>query len=253
MFSSIASFKPVIAAVTFTALMAVKCLLPPLENRGGAAKSEGKFRTEQVVASTGHGNALALLGGMRAIVASGCWLRANLAWERRDIAATTALIDLTVAADERSLYFWLNGARILANDVPEWRMAGPVPSAFRPVANEEQAQVALRFLEKGLRWHGPEAAIYIEMANIHFRRRGDMNEAARYYRLAAEQPGAPYYAARIHAELLRSLGRPAEALVWLRQIVVTLPVDDETARRDVVIERIKLLEQELGASKPNVF
>jgi tetratricopeptide (TPR) repeat protein len=213
----------------------------------GALSGEGRFRAEQLTASAGHGGMLALLGGMRSIAASGCWLRANLAWERRDQVATPALIDLTVAADERPLYFWLNGARILANDMPEWRMAGPVPRAFRPIANEEQAQLALRFLEKGLRWHGTEAALYIEMANIHLRRRGDLNEAARYYRLAAEQPGAPYFAARIHAELLRELSRPAEALAWLRQILAVLPADDESARRDVVLERIKLLERELAA------
>lgn len=232
-------------------------LIQPLERLAAVGTREGAFRQEQLAASVGHGSTLALLGGMRSMVASGCWLRANLAWEKRDAAATAALLDLTVAADERSLYFWLNGARILANDFPEWRMAGPVPSAFRPIANEECAQLALRFLEKALRWHGPDAAIYIEMANIQLRRRNDLNEAARFYRLAAEQPGAPYYAARIHGEMLLALGRPEEALVWLRQILVTLPANDELARRDVVLERIKLLEMEVASSpsglRPNVF
>ena len=88
------------------------------------------------------------------------------------------------------------------------------------------------------------------MANIHLRRRNDLNEAARFYRLAAEQPGAPYYAARIHGEMLLALGRPEEALGWLRQILVKLPANDELARRDVVLERIKLLEMEV-ASSPN--
>ena len=62
---------------------------------------------------------------------------------------------------------------------------------------------------------------------------------------AAEQPGAPYYAARIYGELLRELGRPAEALAWLRQILPALPADDPAARRDVVVQRIKLLEVEV--------
>ena len=46
--------------------------------------------------------------------------------------------------------------------------------------------------------------------------------------------------------MLLALGRPEEALVWLRQILVTLPANDELARRDVVFERIKLLEQEVA-------
>jgi len=247
MFSNGANSKGWFLVIAVVVLVAVGWLLQPVERLAGALAARQEFRHDQMMASAGHGGALALLGGMRSMVASGWWLRANLAWEKRDLAATTALIDLTVVADERPLYFWLNGARILANDMPEWRMAGPVPRAYRSVVNEQQAQVALRFLERGLRWHGPRAELYIEMANIHLRRRSDVEEAARYYRLAAEQPDAPYYAARIHAELLRELRRPTEALAWLRHVLNTLPEGDELARRDVVIERIQLLEQEAAA------
>ena len=84
------------------------------------------------------------------------------------------------------------------------------------------------------------------MANIHLRRRGDLEAAARYYRLAAEQPGLPYYAARIHGELLRELRRPAEALAWLRQTLAQLPENDELAARDLMLDRIKALELELA-------
>jgi alkylated DNA nucleotide flippase Atl1 len=73
-----------------------------------------------------------------------------------------------------------------------------------------------------------------------------VESAAACYRQAAELPGAPYYAARIHGELLRELGRPAEALAWLRRVAEKLPGDDPTARREVVLERIRALEQEVG-------
>ena len=247
MFSNTVNSKPAVFAVTFMALGAAGFLLRPIEHRAVVPAVPLEWRVEQLTAAAGHGSTLSLLGGMRSIVASGCWLRANLAWERCDPVATTALIELTVAADERPLYFWLNGARMLASDLPEWRLAGSVPAALRLRVNEEQAQLALRFLEKGLRWHGRDPALYIEMANIHLRRRGDASSAARYYRLAAEQPGAPYYAARIHAELLHELDRPLEALTWLRQILPALPVEDPLARREIVIERINALEQELAA------
>ena len=247
MFSSTGNSKPAVLGATLVTLGVAVILLRPLEHRIGVFAFPMAWRVEQLTAAAGRGSTLGLLGGMRSTVASGCWLRANLAWERRDLAATTALIELTVAADERPLYFWLNGARMLACDLPEWRLAGSAPAAFRPRVNEEQAQLALRFLEKGLRWHGADPALYIEMANIHLRRRGDAGSAAHCYRLAAEQPGAPYYAARIHAELLQELDRPLEALAWLRQILPGLPGDDPLARREVVIERIKALEQELAA------
>lgn len=253
MFSSVVNSDAIRIAAVVGLLAALAHLLRPVEAMARADARAGEVRSQQLAASAGHGRALALLGGMRSLVASASWLQTNLAWERRDRVATTALIDLTVAADERPLYFWLNGARMLANDVPEWRMAGPVPAAYRLKVNEEQAQLALRFLEKAIRWHGTDPAIYIEMANIHLRRRHDPGEAARCYRIAAELPEAPFYAARIHGELLRELRRPAEALAWLRKTLAALPPDDETARRDVVAERIGILERELAAKPADVF
>ncbi len=200
-------------------------------------------RMEQAAALAGQAGLPAALGGLRSVVAGGFWLRANLAWERRDEAATAAWIALTVAADERPVYFWLNGARMMADDMPAW-LPPSAPAPVRQRVTEDCAQRALQLLERGLRWHGPDAALYVEMAGIHLRRRGDLAQAAEYYRRAAEQPGAPYYAARLHAELLCALGRPREALGWLRQVLPGLPADDPAARREVVIARIQTLEQE---------
>lgn len=245
MHSNVGSFKPVTLGVTLAVLLAGVFLLRPLEQRLRLPAAPGGMRSEQLADLAGRGGLLAVLGGMRAAVAGGFWLRANLAWERRDSAATVALLGLTVAADERPLYFWLNGARMLAYDLPEWQPAGP--AAVRQRVREEHARLALEFLEKGLRWHGADAGLYIEMANLHLRRTGDLESAARHYRRAAEQPHAPYYAARIHAELLRELGRPREALDWLRRTLPLLPPDDPAACREVVLARIQALEQELAA------
>jgi hypothetical protein len=245
------SATPRRVALMLVAAWGVSGLTRPLERGIATVTAVGESRTEQLTAVADQGGLLAVLGGLRSVVASGCWLRANLAWEKSDLAETTRLLDCTVAADERPLYFWLNGARILANDLPEWRLRGPVPTALRSRVNEEQAQAALRFLERGVRWHGADPALFAEMAHIHLRRRGDRESAARFYRLAAEQPGAPYYAARIYAELLQQLGRPEEALAWLRKILPTLPEGDLQARRGVVVERIEELER--GVAAANVF
>ena len=226
-------------------MVGVACLLRPLERSLAAAGPD----PGQLVALAGRGGVLAVLGGLRSTVAGGFWLKANLAWERRDAAATAEMIALTVAADERPAYFWLNGARMLAYDLPEWQLKAGAPAAVRQRAVAEGAQQALRFLEQGRRWHGADPEFFIEMGNIHLQRLGDGEGAARCYRQAAELPGAPYYAARIHGELLRELGRPAEALVWLRQVVAKLPADDPAARRAVVEERIRALEREVGVGR----
>jgi hypothetical protein len=69
--------------------------------------------------------------------------------------------------------------------------------------------------------------------------------AAECYRRAAEQPAAPYYAARIHANLLQQLGRPAEAFAWLKKIRPTLPANDPAARRALVEAWIETLQREV--------
>lgn len=241
---SIANSSLVGLGAACASILAMATVLRPLELiLAGAARD----RSEQLVALAGHGTALSVLGGLRCAVASGCWLQANRAWERRDATTTMTWLELTVAADERPVYYWLNGARMMAYDMPEWRLTNSVPWAFRRKIQAEYAQSALQFLAKGLRWHGKDAALFIEMANLHLRRTGDLAQAAQYYRQAAQQDDAPYYAARIHAELLQKMGRLEEARDWLRQILPRLPEGDAAARKEVVVARIQALEQQLAA------
>jgi hypothetical protein len=212
-------------------------LLHPWESRLAGAE----IPSRQLLPLGGSG-VLGVLGGMRSAVASGFWLRADRAWERRDAGGTVAWLNLTVAADERPLYFWLNGARMLAYDLPAWRTTPDLPEAVRRQRAAEGADAAQAFLLTGLRGHPHSTELMIELANIELRARGDREAAAVWFRRAAGQPGAPYFAARIYAELLRDLGRPDEALAWLRQILPGLPTDDPAAARAVVERRIKALE-----------
>jgi hypothetical protein len=218
--------------------------LRPLEQ---ALAGPVALRREQLAALAGPGAVVAVVSGMRSVVASGYWLLANRAWERREAAALTTFLELTVAADERPAYFWLNGARMLAYDLPEWQIPDNAPQAIRQHIRDEQARAALEFLAKGLRWHGADVALFIEMGNVHLRCTGDVAQAAHWYRLAAQQPGAPYYAARIYADLLQKMGRLEQARDWLQEILPGLPVDDAAARRAVVADRIQVLDRLLAA------
>jgi hypothetical protein len=238
--SSTVNFKPVGFALLL--LLPVGWLLREMER---PLATPGVGRAEQWAALAGQGGLPVMPGGLRSVAADGFWLRANLAWERRDRETTRALLELTVAADERPAYFWLNGARMIAYDFPTW-LPADIPAFVRRKTVHAEAGRAVAFLEKGLRWRGPDAELLIEMANIHLWQRADLESAARCYRLAAEQPGAPYYAARIHAELLQRLGRRHEALAWLQDLLPKLPADDPAAQREVVQARINNLERELA-------
>lgn len=200
-------------------------------------------------AAAGQGVTLGLLGGFRAIVADFTWLRLHVIWEQRDLAATDTLLRLVTTIDPRPLYFWVNGARIIAFDMTAWRIAEAgghevLPAVQRDRLGAEQARLAIRLLEEAMTFHPGNAALWIERANIELNRLRDGEAAAESYRKAWEQPGAPTYAARLHAELLRRLGRKAEALVWLTRLHPQLPPEEEGT--ELVLSRIRDLERELA-------
>ena len=200
-------------------------------------------------AAAGQGVTLGLLGGFRAIVADFTWLRLHVIWEQRDLAATDTLLRLVTTIDPRPLYFWVNGARIIAFDMKAWRIAEAgghevLPAVQRDRLGAEQARLAIRLLEEAMTFHPGNAALWIERANIELNRLRDGEAAAESYRKAWEQPGAPTYAARLHAELLRRLGRKAEALVWLTRLHPQLPPEEEGT--ELVLSRIRDLERELA-------
>jgi len=208
------------------------------------------LRLDAAGAAAGQGLTLGVLGGFRAIAADFTWLRVYVIWETRDLPATETLLRLVTALDPRPLYFWLNGARIVAYDMTAWRIAAAggydaVPVALQERIGVEQARLALRRLDEAMAFHPASAELWIERANLELNRLHDTAAAAASYRRAAEQPGAPYYAARLHAELLRRFGRKAEALAWLVKLHPRLPRNDEAACADLVLERIRQLEREL--------
>lgn len=209
-------------------------------------------------AAAGQGVTLGVLGGFRAIVADLAWIRVYVIWEKRDLPATDTMLRLVTALDPRPLYFWLNGARIVAHDMTSWRIAAAGGAdAVSPAQQErigtEQGRLALGWLETARQFHPASADLWIERANIELHRLQDTAAAAASYRRAAEQPGAPYYAARLHAEMLRRLGRKAEALAWLVAQHPQLPRNDESACADLVLSRIRDLERELAVPAAQAY
>lgn len=216
------------------------------------------LRIDSSVTAAGQGATLALLGGFRALVADAAWIRMYVGWEKRDLAGTQSLIQLVATIDPRPVYFWINGARILAHDLTAWRVeaAGGYEGAGAALAErlgKEQGAAALRHLEAAMAFHPASADLWIERANIELNRMRDVAAAAESYRRAWEQPGAPYYVVRLHAELLRRLGRKREALAWLVQVYPSLPAGDEGAGRDLVLGRIRDLERELGVPPEQAY
>jgi len=233
-------------------LLAAGVALRPLEAPAWEAvrARQPALRLESLKDALGQGVTVGLLGGFRAIVADLFWIRTNSVWEKNDIPATQTSIKLVTAIDPRPLYFWLNGSRMIAYDMPNWRIdkAGgweKVPEAVKRRYDEEQSSIAIKYLEGGLGFHPKEPLLILEIANIHLNRLKDVETAAGYYLEASKQPAAPYYAARIYAELLRKLDRLPQAYAFLKELYPTLPKNDDMAQASVVLGRIRELEDEL--------
>jgi hypothetical protein len=208
--------------------------------------------------SSGAAALFGWLGGFRALAADFLWLRMYAGWEERDLPGTQTLIRAVVAVDPRPSYFWLNGARILAYDLPVWRIAAEggydaVKAERRQVIEAEQARLALRHLEAARRAQADPVALWIEQANIELNKLGDVAAAAASFRRAWESPGGPYFAARIYGELLKRQGQNAAAYAWLCDLHPKLPPDDEAADAPLVLARIRELERVLAISPAAVY
>jgi len=228
----------------------------PIREQRGLADSVGPG--ESLATATGRGLSLALLGGYRRLAADFTWIKLYAAWERRDLAAAPVLLNLVTALEPRSEYFWRNGARILAFDMPAWRIAAAggaaaVPPALQRQIRCEQAERALRFLDGAGTGHSQNSDWWSERAAIELHGLGDLAAAAASYRRAWECSRSAYLAGRIHAQLLRQLGRRDAALAWLVRLHPELPVDDAAAGAGLVLARIRQLEAELGTPPEEIY
>jgi hypothetical protein len=235
----------------------------PLQERAWATMRERQpeLNLRDLQGAVGQGMVMGLLGGFRTMMADFMWISGYDSWEKRNRPETESKVYLTTLLDPRSVYFWSNGARIIGKDIPVWRIqqAGRQTTPAEQMAiRHEQASRALSFLDRGLEFHPDNWTLLQDKALLYQNNMGDpydsadhqynkedLTAAAEQYRLAAAASGAPYYVARIYAELLRRLGRNQEAYDYLRRLYPTLSANVPAATKDVVWERLRELEDAL--------
>lgn len=205
------------------------------ERRLAPAFTESIEPARQFWAATGHTAVWAADWG---------WLQANLAWEKRDERELRAWLATVRTAQPGQGYFRVNSARMLAYDLPAWRRAAD-PDAPAAIVARWQAEAG----EEALAWldadRHDDPALWVEAGNLAWQVLRDRDRAIEYYGRAAVLPEAPWIAGRIHVRLLLEAGRTREAREFLRGWVPRLPADDPTAQRDLMVERLAVLEREL--------
>ncbi|MGC6424790.1 MAG: tetratricopeptide repeat protein [Lentimonas sp.] len=239
------------ASVATLVLLLLGIAMQPVESLAWREVKAGQseLNLEELEGALGQGLVVGVLGGFRTIIADFVWIRMTSDWRKKDRAKVDAMIRLATTLDPRPEFFWRNSARIIAYDMPNWRIQeeggyDAVPDEREYQLNLEQAGIAFKLLERAREFHPDDPRLYLETAQIYMNRLKDFVNAAKWFLRASEIPSAPYYAARMYAQLLREQGRDAEAYEFLKELYVSLP-DDPRAQKGVVLERIRVLEDAL--------
>ena len=138
---------------------------------------------------------------------------------------------------------------MIAYDVPNWRIReeggySNVPEERQQAIDLEQSAQAFDLVDQALDFHPGNAKLYLEKAQIYLNRLKDDANAAKWFLKASQQDDAPYFAARIHAELLRKQGLNVEAYDFLKNLHTELP-NLPYAQKGIILERILDLEKTL--------
>ncbi len=214
---------------------------------------------ESLGAAAGQGILLGLFGGFRSLLADMAWIQTSYFWLDKDWPKTETALRATTQLDPRPLYFWVQGARILAYDVSNWRIreletSGQLQSEGQvDRIRAEQAYAGIDLLEQAMNYHKDNPRLFIEIAQIYHNILKQPLMAADYFGKAASSPQGPYFAGRLHAELLRRGGRPDLAYAFYTSWYPRLDPEDPFAMRPLVLSRIRNLEQELGIPAGNRF
>ena len=198
----------------------------------------------------GQGIIVGMLGGFRSVMADFLWIQTNTVWEQRERAKLDSMVRLVTSIDPRPAFFWINATRMIAYDVPHWRIQeeggyDQVPERRQEAIDREQAEQAFALIRRALEFHPDSPRLFLEIGQIYMNRLEDPARAAPWFLRASEQPGAPYFAARIYAELLRRQGKNVEAYEFLTDLHRRLPEDEPFAQKGIVLERIRKLEETL--------
>ncbi len=232
-------------------LVLVGLLTRPIEAPAWHVVKAGQpeMNLDAIEGALGQGLVVGVLGGFRAILADLLWIRTNTIWERKDRAKLDPMIRLVTTLDPRPEFFWINGSRMIAYDVPNWRIREEggyqaVPEVRQRAIDLEQSEQAFELLDQALEFHPDRAKLYLEKGQIYLNRLKDDANAAVWFLRASEQDDAPYYAARIYGQLLRNQGLDEEAYLFLTDLHDRLP-NVPFAQKNIILERIRNLENDL--------
>jgi hypothetical protein len=204
-----------------------------------------------------QGLAIAVLAGMRNIVADLVWLETVTAWMQQDWWRMAATIETCTALQPRAPMFWDMGGWQLG-----WNASISSGIDANKYASELQRKKAERFwIERGKDFflrglqHNPDYwRLWFSTALLYDQRLKDWKTAATYYQRASEVTGAPIYLERAPAHMYdrAHLNDPAQEYAeWVKLWLRLTPEQKANPQHlaTLIEQNIRVLELKLAVPK----
>jgi tetratricopeptide (TPR) repeat protein len=185
-----------------------------------ALKYQGLKVSRAVRDQVGQGMMLGLFSGFKGVVADFVWLGVVDALADREWFRIKNRVELVTALQPRFLPFWEQGAWHLAwNASLDRRRNLEEPSQARRIRDERfWIAEGEEVLKRGLENNPERYNLYYSLGWLYQHRKRDYRQAAHYYALAAERPGAPTYLERFAGYMLEKAGENEEAYAYWRKL-----------------------------------
>lgn len=245
------NFKRRLLILWFASSLLVGLLTQPLR-QGAVARAESGESLASLADGLGQGITFAALGGYRTIAANFVWISMYGDWRYRLKGEVLEKMQLAVSLNPDSVYFWVDGSRIIANDMPVWQVGDDLmESLFESeegiAIRKAYGEQALAFLEQAPRAVAQRVPVLVEKASICWQRLADLDRALVYFKQAVEKEDVPNHICRVYAEILVKNGEVKKAYEYLKSHYAGLSDDDRTALKPFVARRIEELKAKLGS------
>ena len=213
--------------LSFILLLAVGLALLPLENSVRAERMQLKYGGARVSIklreAIGQNLAIALLAGMRGVVADFMWINSHGYWEKKEWLRQYRSIEVVATLQPQALMFW---------DLGQWHMAWNIgygvlsdpknrTKAEGIKREREWHEKAREFLERGIQNIPNHYDLYFTMGWLYYEKlskdcdqppcREAFCKATEYFRKAASFPDAPQFVARFYPRALEKCGQTQAA------------------------------------------
>lgn len=247
------SFKRRLFLIWLISSVLVGILLEPLVRRQ-ADSDDSSESLAALSGGLGQGITLAALGGYRNVAANFVWISMYGDWRYQLKAEVLEKMNLAVSLNSSSLYFWVDGSRIIANDMPVWQvgedfMETLFESADGIALRKKYGEQALLFLNQAPPRVSRQIPILVEKAVICWQRLDDLDRSLVYFKEAVETESVPNYVCRVYAEILVKNGQLEESYEYLKNHYASLADDDPTAMKSFVAHRLRELAADLESTE----